>query len=136
MDQPIDMQLSSKHELDIIVADDARAQRWLLYELLHAAGHHIRVATNGKQAFQIAVESPPDLLITDLEMPGGDGFDLILSIRNSNDARLRKIPVIVCSSRNERCSLIRAFDLGATSFVTKPLHQSELQMAISNLQTT
>lgn len=119
--------------LNIIAADDSRAQRWLLRTYLSSEGHQIRVTTDGEEAFRLAEQSPPDLLITDLEMPGGDGFDLIQAIRHSDDLRLRAIPIIVCSSCGERYSLNRALDCGATSFVTKPLHPSELQMAIDNL---
>ncbi len=82
----------------------------------------------------MACESPPDLLITDLEMPSCNGFDLIQAFRHAEDRRLRQIPIIVCSSRGEVHSLNRALDFGATSFVTKPLHFRELKMAIENLQ--
>ncbi len=133
MSQTAGNQAKSVRELDIIIADDARAQRWLLREILSCDGHRIRLASDGKQAFDLASETPPDLVVTDLEMAGGDGFKLIQSIRNSDNEHLRRIPVIVCSSCGDRSSLNRALDMGATSFVTKPLHQCELRMAINNL---
>lgn len=77
---------------DIVTADDARAQLWLLRTYLSSAGHRIRAANNGKEAFRLAACSPPDLLITDLEMPVCSGFDLIRAIREADDLRLRKIP--------------------------------------------
>lgn len=120
--------------LDIIVADDAPAQRMLLARILTIAGHRIRVAFDGEQALRFANSAPPDLLITDLEMPFRDGFNLIYAIRNANNRYLRQISIIVCSSSGAS-SLNRALDCGATSFVTKPIHQRELLMAINNLST-
>jgi len=119
--------------LDVIVADDTRSQRLLLLRILTAAGHRIRVASDGEQALELATFSPPDLLITDLEMPIRDGFNLIDVIRNADNYLLRQISIIVCSGCNESDSLKRALDCGATSFVTKPVHQRELLMAINNL---
>ena len=119
--------------LDVIVADDTRVQRLLLLRILTVAGHRIRVAFDGEQALELATFSPPDLLITDLEMPIRDGFDLIDVIRNSKNHFLRQISIIVCSGCRESYSLNRALDCGATSFVTKPVHQRELLMAINNL---
>lgn len=119
--------------LRIVVADDARMQRWLLKTFLTTSGHDIRLACDGEQAFRITCQWRPDLLITDLEMPGGDGLVLVHAIRHSDDPRLRRIPIIVCSSRDETYSLDQVLDEGANSFVTKPLHRSELQLAINNI---
>ncbi len=121
--------------LDIIAADDMRVQRYLMRAFLSSAGHRIRTANDGRTAFRMAVQSPPDLLITDLEMPGGGGFDLIYAIRNSCDERLCRISIIVCSSRSEIYTLNTALDYGANSFVTKPVHRNELYLAINNLRS-
>jgi len=118
--------------LNIIVADDARSQRLLLVRILTAAGHRIKVVFDGEQALRSANFAPPDLLITDLEMPIRDGFNLIYAIRNADNNCLRQISIIVCSSCGAN-SLNRALDCGATSFVTKPIHQQELLMALNNL---
>ncbi|TWU49516.1 response regulator [Rubripirellula reticaptiva] len=121
--------------LEIIAADDNRSQRLLLRRCLTAAGHHIRVAKDGREALQLANEQQPDLIVTDLEMPGGNGFDLIDAIRGSDNQSLRHVPIIVCSSRSETISLNHVLDQGADSFVTKPVHVHELQLAIQNLTT-
>lgn len=136
MNKPIGRQRRSFRSLDIVAADDARAQRWLLQTYLLSVGHRIRAATNGEAAFRLAASSPPDLVITDLEMPGGNGFDLIQAIRHADNLRLRQIPIIVCSSCGENYSLNQALDCGATSFVTKPLNCIELQIALNNLHVS
>ena len=119
--------------LDIIAVDDMRSMRWRVHRLMSRYGQRIRVASNGRQALQLATCAPPDLLITDLEMPGGDGFGLICALRRSNDARLRSLPIVVCSSRGDELYLDRALEVGADLFVTKPLNARELQIALENL---
>jgi len=130
---PVPFEYKATCPLDVIVADDTRVQRLLLLRILTVAGHRIRVAFDGEQALELATLSPPDLLITDLEMPIRDGFDLIDAIRHSDNHFLRQISIIVCSGCSQSYSLNRALDCGATSFVTKPVHQRELLMAINNL---
>ena len=125
----------SGRRLDIIVADDMRFYRYLMLAFLSSAGHRIRTATDGQTAFKMVVLFAPDLLITDLEMPGGGGFDLIYAIRSSPDERLRRTSIIVCSSRSGIYTLNSALDFGANSFITKPLNRNELYLAINNLQS-
>lgn len=119
--------------LDIIAVDDVRSMRWRVHRLMSRYGQRIRLASNGRQALQLAKSAPPDLLITDLEMPGGDGFGLIGALRRSHDARLRALPIMVCSSRGDKLYLDRALDIGADLFVTKPLNAIELRIALENL---
>ena len=119
--------------LDIIAVDDMRSMRWRVHRLMSQYVQRIRLASNGRQAFQLAKCAPPDLLITDLEMPGGDGFGLISALRRSRDDRLRTLPIVVCSSRGDEQYLNRALEVGADLFVTKPLNARELRIALENL---
>lgn len=123
----------SNRTLDIIVVDDIRSMRCRVHRLMSRYGQRIRLASNGRQALQLVKCAPPDLLITDLEMPGGDGFGLIGAIRRSDDARLRTLPIVVCSSRGDKLYLNLALEIGADLFVTKPLHARELRIALENL---
>lgn len=123
----------AERTLDIIAVDDVRSMRWRVHRLMSRYGQRIRLASNGRQALQLAKYAPPDLLITDLEMPGGDGFGLIGALRRSDDPRLRALPIMVCSSRGDKLYLDRALEIGADLFVTKPLHARELRIALENL---
>lgn len=132
--KPKEFQLRlAERTLDIIAVDDVRSMRWRVHRLMSRYGQRIRLASNGRQALQLAKSAPPDLLITDLEMPGGDGFGLIGALRRSDDARLRTLPIMVCSSRGDKLYLDRALDIGADLFVTKPLDARELRIALENL---
>ena len=77
-------------------------------------------AEDGVQALNLIGRSTYDLVVSDLEMPGMDGFGLLQALRSS--AVTCGLPVVVATGREDVIAIDRAFDLGATSFVVKPLH--------------
>ena len=77
-------------------------------------------AEDGVQALDLLERSTYDLVVSDLEMPRVDGFGLLQALRGS--AVTRHLPVVVATGREDVIAIDRAFDLGATSFVVKPLH--------------
>jgi len=105
----------------LLVVDDDPGIRESLSVELRAAGYDTLTAADGRAglaAFRVHV---PELLLTDLAMPGADGFQLITSIR-----RFSRTPIIVLSVRGADSEKIRALDLGADDFVTKPFSIPEL----------
>lgn len=104
----------------LIVDDDPGIRRGLAVEL-EAAGYIAIEARSGSEALPLVREVRPDLVLTDLAMPGGDGFELIAAIRSSEE-----LPVLVLSVRGDDTDKIRALDLGADDYVTKPFSVSEL----------
>jgi CheY-like chemotaxis protein len=75
---------------------------------------------NGTDQFQNRAEHPfPTLLVLDLKLPRVSGFDLLTRVRE--DTRLRRLPVIVLTSSNREADVKRAYDLGANSFLVKPV---------------
>jgi two-component system, OmpR family, KDP operon response regulator KdpE len=105
----------------ILVVDDDPAIRRSLGVELEAAGYDVLEARSGSEALPILRNAKPDLVLTDLAMPFGDGFDLIAAIRASDE-----LPILVLSVRGGDTDKIRALDLGADDFVTKPFSISEL----------
>ena len=99
----------------ILVVDDEPAIRDSLCEELRAAGYDAVSASDGREALESFRDDEPDLVLTDLAMPGSDGFALIRAIRAS-----RATPIIVISVRGGESDKIRALDLGADDYVTKP----------------
>jgi CheY-like chemotaxis protein len=77
-------------------------------------------AEDGAEALEMLARSSYDLIVSDLEMPRMDGFALLQSVRGAPDSR--HLPVVVATGREDVLAIDRAFDLGATSFVVKPLH--------------
>ena len=105
----------------LLVVDDDPGIRESLVRELRAAGYDAVTAVDGRSglaAFRVHV---PELLLTDLAMPVADGFELIASIR-----RVSRTPIIVLSVRGADADKIRALDLGADDFVTKPFSMPEL----------
>jgi two-component system KDP operon response regulator KdpE len=105
----------------LLVVDDDPAILEMLVASLSGAGYDVCTASSGSEALGVFRSSRPDLVLTDLAMPRGDGFELIASVRASDGT-----PVIVISVRGADVDKIRALDLGADDFVTKPFSVPEL----------
>jgi two-component system KDP operon response regulator KdpE len=105
----------------IMIVDDDPAIRQALSSELHAAGYTTITASDGSEGVSMFQSHSPDLVLTDLAMPRSDGFDLIAGIRASS-----RVPIIVLSVRGSDADKVRALDLGADDFVTKPFSMTEL----------
>ncbi len=105
----------------ILVVDDDPAIRDSLSKELRAAGYSAMSASDGSEGASLFHSHGPDLVLADLAMPRSDGFELISAIRASSRA-----PIIVLSVRGADADKVRALDLGADDFVTKPFSLTEL----------
>jgi len=105
----------------ILVVDDDPAIRDSLSKELRAAGYSTTAAADGSEGMSAFQSQVPDLVLTDLAMPRSDGFELIAAIRASS-----RVPIIVLSVRGADPDKVRALDLGADDFVTKPFSMTEL----------
>jgi two-component system, chemotaxis family, sensor kinase CheA len=101
----------------LLVVDDALMVRELERSILERAGYAVRVAADGAEALAMLRREPADLVLTDLEMPGLDGFALTRAIRA--DAGLAGIPVLVLSGRESADERRRAHEAGANEFLFK-----------------
>ena len=105
----------------IVVVDDDRAIARTLAAELAAAGYEVVTAADGREGIRLFQERAPDLVLTDLAMPVADGFEVVAGIR-----AVDQTPVIVLSVRDGDRDKIRALDLGADDYVTKPFSVPEL----------
>jgi two-component system, OmpR family, KDP operon response regulator KdpE len=108
-------------EPSILVVDDDAGIRESLSRELRAAGYDTITANDGRGGLASFRLHLPELLLTDLAMPVADGFELIAAVR-----RFSRTPIIVLSVRGADADKIRALDLGADDFVTKPFSVPEL----------
>jgi len=107
----------------ILVVDDDPAIRRLLRTVLSTQGYSVTEAADGNSALQAALISPSaDLLLLDLTLPDMDGFQVIRELRASGST----VPIIVLSNRNDESAKVRALDLGADDYLTKPFGAREL----------
>lgn len=105
----------------ILVVDDEPQLTRVLRTGLRSRGYDVRIAPDGMAALETFDEWQPNLVITDLAMPGMDGLELCRQLRATS-----QIPIIVLSAKGEEKTKIAALDLGADDFVTKPFGIDEL----------
>src|SRR5215218_1953773 len=105
----------------ILIVDDEPQITRVLRRSLTSHGYDVRVAGDGLAAIQTFGDWPPDLVVTDLSMPGTDGLQLCRNLR-----AISQTPIIVLSVRGEEKSKVEALDAGADDYVTKPFGMDEL----------
>ena len=108
--------------LRILVVDDEPPIRRLLRTSFAAQGYEMSEAEDAPSAYRMLRAEDPDVMVVDLGLPGQDGFDLI---RNIREAALT-VPIVVLSSRTDEVGKVRALDMGADDYVTKPFGTDEL----------
>jgi class 3 adenylate cyclase len=102
----------------VLIVDDTPENITLLNGLLRER-YRTRIANNGERALKIAAESPPDLILLDIMMPGMDGYEVCRRLKA--DPRTRDIPVIFLTAKAEVEDEQRGFDSGAVDYITKPI---------------
>ncbi len=108
--------------LRILVVDDEPAIRRFVRTSLTAQGHQVLEAEDGETARALARRNTVDVIVLDLGLPGIDGFGVITQLRGSGSS----VPIIVLSVRADEAGKVRALDLGADDYVTKPFGMDEL----------
>ena len=109
----------------ILIVDDEPPIRKLLRTALGAQGYEVAEAETGAAALIALRTGKIGLIVLDLGLPGMDGFELITRIRAAQ-ADGGMVPIVVLSSRDDEAGKVRAFDLGADDYVTKPFGAEEL----------
>ncbi|HEY0591478.1 MAG TPA: response regulator transcription factor [Thermoanaerobaculia bacterium] len=104
----------------LVAEDDVDIRRAIVAEL-RGEGYETAEAGDGREALTLIRTAKPDLVLTDLAMPVMDGFALIAALRKGGTT-----PIIVLSVRGGEADRVRALDLGADDFVTKPFSVAEL----------
>jgi chemotaxis protein histidine kinase CheA len=113
----------------VLVVDDSRLAREAGVRLLSAAGYQAVAAEDGWEAWEVLSERRFDAVVTALEMPRLDGFQLITRIRR--EATLRGLPIVVLSSRTSQAARDRVLAAGANVFLPKSRHRRSLVAAVT-----
>nr|WP_218625207.1 response regulator [Sphingomonas sp. dw_22] len=112
----------------ILTVDDSASMRMLLKASLTAQGYRIESANDGQHGLERMHEVKPDLLITDINMPRMDGFELIEAVRA--ETAFKGTPILVLSTEFSDEKKARAREAGATGWITKPFEATKLGAAI------
>lgn len=115
----------------ILVVDDSVSARHALSLAVSDAGYQVLTAIDGLDAIRVLQESSADLVLTDLEMPRMNGFELIAHLRANTETR--DLPVIVVTSRSTRKHREKAELVGADLYLTKPFDAKDLGQQLSRL---
>jgi len=108
----------------VMIVDDSLTVRKITGRLLAREGYNVLAAKDGVDAMEQLEEHVPDVMLVDIEMPRMDGFDLARNIRG--DRRLRKIPIIMITSRTAEKHRTIAKEIGVEVFLGKPYQEEEL----------
>ncbi|MCA3013158.1 MAG: hybrid sensor histidine kinase/response regulator [Myxococcaceae bacterium] len=115
----------------IAVIDDDPGSRKTAVDLLAPLGHHVRTFSNGAAFLESLETAAPDLVLSDVMMPGLDGFEVTRRVRSRKE--LTAVPVVLVTALDGSADRVAGLEAGADDFLTKPVHGPELRARVSNL---
>ena len=115
----------------VVLVDDSISVRKFVGRMLEKAGYRVKLAADGLEALEIVTQTRCDLVVTDLEMPRTNGYELLSHLRQ--DPQTRNIPVMVVTSRAGAKHRDRAMKEGAAAFLTKPVQEDQFIAAVGKL---
>jgi signal transduction histidine kinase/DNA-binding response OmpR family regulator len=121
---------STKHACQILVVEDNADLRGFIAGYL-SESYQVKQAPDGVAGYQIAVETMPDVIISDIMMPGLDGVSLCRKLKE--DQRTSHIPVILLTAKADAQSKLSSLETGADDYLTKPFSAEELLLRVNNL---
>ena len=118
------MENSTGRRCHVLVVDDDHSVAQVLEHLLTAEGYAVSLARDGREALDAVADCPPDLILLDLDMPRLGGYEVCRTVKQDSATRLT--PVVILTGRNESEARLRAWELGADDFLTKPFQTVEV----------
>jgi CheY-like chemotaxis protein len=116
-----------------LVVDDDAASRGLLMAIFRRAGAKVMAAASVEVALEMARAHPPQLIVSDIGMPGQDGYALIRSVRDRTAEAGGRIPVIALTGFSSARERRAALDAGFTAHLAKPIDANELLSTAARL---
>ncbi len=115
----------------ILIVEDSPTQAMLLKALLRRHNYGVRVAVNGSEGLAAARKDRPDLILSDVQMPVMDGYEMCEAIKG--DDTLREVPVVLLTVLSNVTDVIRALEARADYFLTKPYHEEKLLAKVASI---
>ena len=115
----------------VMVVDDSITMRKVTSRVLEEQDYEVITARDGVDATEKLQDRTPDIMLLDIEMPRMDGYELTEYVRD--DARLRRVPIMMITSRAGQKHRDRAMQAGANAYLTKPYSESELIREVGRL---
>ncbi len=114
--------------MNIIVADDDKVLSKMICGILSEGGHITLPAFDSMQTMMFVMKQPPDLVLLDINMPGGTGVDVLRKLKNSS--KTKAVPVIIITGSTDEKLSDEVLKLGATHFLSKPIEPDVLLQAV------
>ena len=115
----------------ILLVDDSMTMLMSMEGVLKRAGFDVKTATDGNQALGLIGSYAPDLVITDLNMPGMDGIELIKKIKQNASMRFK--PILMLTTESQESKKVEAKAAGATGWLVKPVSPTDLTGVIKKV---
>ena len=120
-----------KHNMKILIVEDSLTQAEELKYILENNDYEVQHASDAKEAKVLLSKNVPDVIISDIVMPGKNGYEFCRDIKSDNN--FKNIPVILLTSLSDPSDIIKGLDCGADTFITKPYSESFLMSKIEYL---
>jgi len=112
---------------EILIIDDEQMILEMLDQILSSAGYQVHAALGGQQGLELYDQHPVDLVLTDIKMPGIDGYRLLKEVKAKNpNAR-----VVLMSGYSNDFSICEAIELGADEFIVKPFRRNDILQVLA-----
>jgi len=115
----------------IVIADDDPVSRGLIRDVLEPQSYEVFEASNGEEALAMIVETRPDLVLLDIQMPVLDGYEVLKKLRD--DVRFHDLPVAIVTALAMASDRERALSIGSNAYITKPINVSALRAQVRTL---
>lgn len=123
--------LDRKKRNRILVVDDSKVSAEMISHALIKNSHNVILASSGEAAYELALKEKPEIVITDVEMPGMNGYDLVKRLREVPE--LKDISVIMMSSRDRKSDIKKSEKLGVARYFIKPFDIEKLVIVVEQL---
>lgn len=115
----------------VLVVEDTISELKLISNYLRDSGYNVILATDAKEALNKVLQEKPDAVVTDVVMPGMSGFELCRKLKKN--PATEQLPIIICSSKDQKIDRLWGMKQGADAYVTKPFNREELVRAIKSV---
>lgn len=115
----------------ILIVEDTPSEMELMVHYLRDSGWAVICATSAQEALEKAIHHRPNVIVTDVVMPGMSGFELCRSLKKQPETA--DVPIVICTSKNQDIDRLWGMKQGADAYLTKPYTQDQLVQAVKSV---
>jgi twitching motility two-component system response regulator PilH len=115
----------------VLIVEDTLSELELMSHYLRESGYTVINAIGAKEALDKVSEEKPDVIITDVVMPGMSGFELCRRLKTH--PATEKVPIVICSSKDQEIDRLWGMKQGADAYITKPFTREQILRAIKSV---